>query len=749
MQNIENTQSTAYAIFESSPHASILVDHNFKVIDCNLAALKLTGFNTKADLLAGFEERMRGGIPEFQSSGRRSLPFDEWASIAAREGFVKFETEFIPDGKLLNLSVEFRKIPYEDSFAIVVFIYDITEIKKIQESLRKACDTAEAANESKSVFLANMSHEIRTPMNSIIGFSELAQDYILPQKARKYLSYISDTSKWLLYIINDLLDNTKIESGKIVLESIPFDIQDVVIQCQSVLMPKTEDRGFSLQFHCEPIDGKRCLGDPVRLRQVLMNLLSNAIKFTDSGTVKLITSIISSDDSSAIIRFEVRDSGIGISPEQISSIFDPYKQADDTFTRRFGGTGLGLPISKSLVEMMGGVLTVESEPGVGSIFSFDLSFDLVDSSELPLSDKDAGETISFAGSPGFSGGQFNVEGVESSRGFADGQSGNESIAGITGAAMEKPIFSGEVLVCEDNYLNQQVIYDHLERVGLKTVIAQNGKESVEIVTERINNNEKPFDLIFMDIHMPVMDGLEAASIITGMGLNTPIVAMTANIMNSYLELYKSSGMLDFLGKPYTSQDLWKCLMRYLPVSGYSTVDKQQQSEEDDKSLKQLRVYFAQNNKSTFSKFMQALEDDDIMLAHRTVHTLKSNAGQIGEEKLQKAAAEMEAKLLEGENRSNSEQAGILESELNSVLEKFSPLLVKTESDNDTVRFDAEKAQDIFGKLEPLLINNNTSCMNMLDDILRIPGAEELARLVEGFEFKRAVIELSILKERMG
>jgi len=722
MQIAQNAQFTSSAMFASSPQSNILFDNTFKIIDCNPAALKMMGFDTKKEMLEGFNERLRAGIPEYQPDGRKSLSLEEWARIAVRDGFVRFETQLTVKDKKMNLRTEFRKIPYEDSFAIVVYVYDMTDkyenelelkaayntITKANENLSHARDLAESANKSKTAFLANMSHEIRTPMNSIIGFSELAQDDDIPQRTSQYLSNISDNAKWLLNIINDILDNTKIESGKIVLENIPFDIEDVISQCRSAILPKISDKGFKLYCYAEPVKGKKVVGDPVKLRQVLMNLLSNAVKFTNTGSVKLSASINTCDDKKVSFNFEVKDSGIGMTPEHMENIFIPYMQADDSVTRRFGGTGLGLPISKNIVELMGGNLNVESSLNVGSRFSFDLTFDLIDNSELPEPEK--------------------------------------KIFGKN----EKPSFSGEVLVCEDNNLNQQVIRDHLARVGINAIIAQNGQEGIDIVWEKTDStsNKKPFDLIFMDIHMPVMDGLEAASKITEMGIETPIVAMTANIMSNDLELYKQNGIKDYLGKPFTSQDLWSCLIKYLPITNYTPVDILKQNEEEDKSLRQLRIYFAESNKTIISKFTDALESGDIKLAHRIAHTLKSNAGQIGEKRLQEVAAETEQMLSQGENKLTSNQSILLETELKAVLEKLAPLVTNEKDSGDKPKADKDESNKIIAKLEPILSKQSTECMNMLDDIRRIPGADELAKLVEDFEFKKAITELSALKERL-
>ena len=264
----------------------------------------------------------------------------------------------------------------------------------------------------------------------------------------------------------------------------------------------------------------------------MINLLSNAIKFTSIGTVKLSSSVKCSTEDSVTIHFEVRDSGIGMTEEQIQKINEPYTQADSSTTRLYGGTGLGFPISKNLIELMGGKLVVDSMPGIGSKFSFDLTFDTIDI----LTDEKSGEKIK-------------------------------------SKEIEKPVLEGEILLCEDNAMNQQVICEHLAKVGLKTAVADNGLIGVEAVKERKKKGEKQFDLIFMDMHMPVMDGLEAAEKIFELDTGIPIVAMTANIMSSDLEIYRMSGMHDCVGKPFTSQELWQCLLKYFRPLNMQNIDE--------------------------------------------------------------------------------------------------------------------------------------------------------------------------------
>jgi len=400
---------------------------------------------------------------------------------------------------------------------------------------------AEESNRFKTSFLANMSHEIRTPMNSIIGFSELALDEDLPPKAMRFLHNILQNSKWLLQIINDILDLAKISSGKMDLEKIPFCLTDIFNASRILVTPKAMEKNLTMHFYAEPSTGKRLIGDPTKLRQVFVNLLTNAVKFTSSGIIKMQAAVKRIGENSVTMVFEIKDSGIGISEKQLKYIFDPFTQAESGTTRKFGGSGLGLPITKNIIELMGGKLHVESTPGVGSRFYFELTFDAVDIDDDAVLEQSLLKEI------------------------------------------KRPKFDGEVLLFEDNDMNQQVICEHLERVGLKTVVAENGQVGVDILQDRISKNEKLFNLIFMDIYMPVMDGLDATDKILELNTGIPIVAMTANIMTNDKDVYVSSGMSDCLGKPFTSQELWHCLIKYIEPIGWQD-DSASTADETDGEL---------------------------------------------------------------------------------------------------------------------------------------------------------------------
>ena len=583
---------------------------------------------------------------------------------------------------------------------------DETALFTLQRELETALEDARNANRAKSVFLANMSHEIRTPMNSIMGFSELALDTSASLKTKDYLNKILENSKWLLQITNDILDLSKIESGKIQLEHIPFDLHELFVVCRTIISPMADEKGVELYFYAEPPLGKKLLGDPTRLRQVLLNLLSNAVKFTFTGIVKLSATVEGVPDGSTTVHFEVRDSGIGMTPEQMAHIFEPFMQADQTTTRRFGGTGLGLPITKNIVEIMGGELLVESTPKVGSMFSFDLTFDTVDKSD-----------------------DFSPETV-----FNDS---------------EMPVFDGEVLLCEDNKMNQEVISGHLERIGLKTVLAENGREGLEAVIGRLERGEKPFDMIFMDIHMPVMDGLEAAPKIAALGTGSPIVAITANVMSQDLVLYQRHNMPDYVGKPFTSRELWRCVLKHLEPLRYKHVTRAESATEGDELHEKLQVDFVKGHSQDAGEILKAMEEDDLKRAHRLAHTLKGAAAMIGRTELQKIASDVERALSDGNAALAKSRLEALKPALEATVGELEPLLGARRSPASPAgSVGAERARELIGKLEPLLKTGNLDCLEMMGDLRMIAGSEALLEQMEDLEFGPALQTLAGLKQAL-
>lgn len=520
--------SELQALMENIPGGVSLkkMDGNGTLISANPMFFTITGY-TPEQARTELDNRFYSIIHPQDLPGVQKSTWDAYAKGSPR---YEFEARIIRrDGKTRWIAAYGSFMETVHGTTLYSVTMDITARKELEQArenheqaLMEAVKASEDANRIKSEFLANMSHELRTPLNGILGFSELAlgQDGLNPQ-THEYLRMIKTSANSLLDMVKDILDLSKITAGKMELKYSPFTLHDIFTQCKSISSASAAEKGLLLYFYAEPYIGKKLVGDAAKLRQVLLNLLSNAIKFTNKGSVKFTATVQKSEPGKVSIYFEVKDTGIGISTDQIQAILRPFSQADASTTRPYGGAGLGLSITERMLELMGGRLSVESTPGQGSKFSFTLSFDTVetvtDAADTPLYD-------------------------------------TESDA--------PPQFSGNVLICEDNALNRRVICDHLDKVGLTATVAANGKLGVDMVCAR-DDKKHPFDLIFMDIHMPVTDGLEATKIMRDMGVETPIIALTANAMEKDRQIYLDNGMSDYLGKPFKTIELWDCLCKYL------------------------------------------------------------------------------------------------------------------------------------------------------------------------------------------
>jgi PAS domain S-box-containing protein len=393
-------------------------------------------------------------------------------------------------------------------------IQDISAQRRMDEELLHAKEAAEAASEAKSAFLAAMSHEIRTPMHTVLGYTDMLGDSQLDVEQRECVEIISSSGNSLLRLIDDILDFSKVEAGKMVLERLPFDVHRVATEVARMMQPLASNKGLVVE-----VEGDAALqvaADPQRTHQVLVNLAGNAVKFTVGGAVTIALS-----QRGDLVRCEVRDTGIGIPADQLPRLFDDFVQVDSSARRKFGGTGLGLAISKQLVEAMGGRIGVESEPGVGSTFWFELPAAAARTEHDE--DDDPADTV------------VGLDAMQGRR----------------------------VLVVEDNRLNLRLAVRVLETFGLEVAVAIDGESAIEMV------ESQPFDLVLMDCLMPGMDGFEATRRIrereTGSGRRLPIVALTANALPEDREACLAAGMDDFVSKPFTKQALQAATARWLPA----------------------------------------------------------------------------------------------------------------------------------------------------------------------------------------
>ncbi|MDX9820452.1 MAG: transporter substrate-binding domain-containing protein [Syntrophales bacterium] len=867
------------AMSEAMNDALVVVNGRGTVLFWNHAAEMLFGFTT-AEAMGGRFHDM--AIPLDRREEAKAA-MEQFAPTG--QGLPTSNLRFMKrDGSVFPVDVSLSRLQLDGEWCVVFTVRDITERKAAEAAIRRAKEIAEEAARAKADFLANMSHEIRTPMNAIIGFSSLVIKTEMTNKQRDYVRKIQQSGQHLLGIINDILDFSKMEAGKLSIEKTEFELEKVMENVSNLISEKSSAKGLELLFDVERGTPNALVGDPLRLGQILVNYANNAVKFTEKGEIVISVCVVEQTERDCLLRFAVRDTGIGLTEEQRGRLFQSFQQADTSTSRKYGGTGLGLAISKQLATLMGGDVGVESDYGNGSTFWFTARLGkgvvkakkflpdpdlrgrrilVVDNNEMSrMVLAEMLKDMTFVAS-GVASGEAAVEeihsaaqrgapydavlldwrmpvmdGIETAKAIrrlpidplphmvmVTAYGREEVLKEATLAGLEdvliKPvgpstlfdtmvcvlggrcdairngdhegapeavnlssIGGSRILLVEDNAFNQQIAAELLTAAGFKVDVAENGRESIEMLDRRL------YDLVLMDMQMPVMDGTTATREIRQdkRFQDLPIVAMTANVMDADIQRCLEAGMNDHVGKPIDPDELFGKLRKWVkpkaagqvrenaaveamrPVAdqatGKSGADELPEIPGLDTALGLKRVMgkesfyrdmlrkYVENQGAAPAQIRQSLDADDFPTAQRLAHTAKGVSGNIGATHLQELAASLEHAFRENLPRKDMETSFAAFADAHGkLIGHLSAAFSARPVGEHAADVDEARAAATYEKMKAYLTDDDSEAASLFEaegDVLKaLLGADfgRFEQAVRQFDFGRALELMSRHEER--